>query len=147
MRLRSFLFMFFPLCFFFFFNNGPSNVHKLSYLKGGGVGQKLPILLSKKMTKRGGEGVKNCWFWDNIFYGWHLNCRSYFVKGISIGFPIRFHIHLKKFQEFNGFLKYVTFSIEFCPRRRIPEAIWILCLEFYKNLGGRILQKTVLIIK
>ena len=100
-----------------------------------------------KRQLRGGEGVKNCWFWDNIFYGWHLNCRSYFVKGISIGFPIRFHIHLKKFQEFNGFLKYVTFSIEFCPRRRIPEAIWILCLEFYKNFGGRILQKTVLIIK
>ena len=51
--------MFFPLCFFFFFNNGPSNVHKLSYLKGGGVGQKLPILLSKKMTNRGGGGQKS----------------------------------------------------------------------------------------
>ena len=29
---------------------------------------KLPILLSKMTTKRR-EGVKNCWFWDNIVYG------------------------------------------------------------------------------
>ena len=56
--ITEFFVYFFPLCFFFFFNNGPSNVHKLSYLKGGGVGQKLPILLSKKMTKRGGGGQK-----------------------------------------------------------------------------------------
>ena len=33
-------------------------VHKLCRLKGGGGGQKLPILLSKKKPKRG-EGVKN----------------------------------------------------------------------------------------
>ena len=35
---------------------------------GRGGGQKLPILLSKKTTKRG-EGVKNCWSWDDIVYG------------------------------------------------------------------------------
>ena len=39
-------------------------VHKLCRLKGGGGGgQKLPNLLSKKMNKKG-EGVKNCQFWD-----------------------------------------------------------------------------------
>ena len=31
-------------------------VHKLSHLKGGVGGQKLPILLSKKTTKRGKGG-------------------------------------------------------------------------------------------
>ena len=33
-------------------------IHKLFRLKGGGS-QKLPILLSKKTTARGAEGVKN----------------------------------------------------------------------------------------
>ena len=31
-------------------------------------GQKLPVLLSRKTTKRG-EGVKNCRFLDDIAYG------------------------------------------------------------------------------
>ena len=34
-------------------------VHKLCRLKGGGEGQKLPNLPSKKTTKRGGGGQKS----------------------------------------------------------------------------------------
>ena len=48
-----------------------SGVHKLCRLKGEG-GLKLPILLSKKTTKRG-EEVKNHRFWDDVVYGWPLS--------------------------------------------------------------------------
>ena len=46
---------------------GPSINYVVS--RGEGGGQKLPILLSKKTTKRE-EGVKNRRFGDDIVYGW-----------------------------------------------------------------------------
>ena len=42
-------------------------VHKLCRLKGGGVKNCKFYLVKRRL--RGGEGVKNCWFWDDIVYG------------------------------------------------------------------------------
>ena len=47
-----------------------------------------------------------------------LNSSCYFVREISIGILIKFHIHLTKFRKFNVFLKHTTSSIEFCQRGR-----------------------------
>ena len=47
---------------------------------GKGGGQKWPILLSKKTTKRA-EGVKNCWFCEDIVYG--RSPKNYSVWGMQ----------------------------------------------------------------
>ena len=59
--------------FWAFFDKVPT-VPSINYVvsRGEGGGQKLPILLSKKTTKRG-EGVKNCRFRDDIVYVWPLS--------------------------------------------------------------------------